>query len=99
MPTDTASQLRQLFRKHGMEPKEVEFNESRAEWFVSVAFEGSDERFHESKGEIGAAGAVDKSLDFSAVRAMQSTLDGSDIGAGVVSVEGMSDEYFVLDLD
>jgi len=96
MPSDRESQLRQLFRDHGMEPKDVRRNESLDRFEVSVQADGSDERFHRDVHEIGSEGPVDYQIDYGAVRGMQSVIDGKTIPSGVVSVEEMESEYFLI---
>ena len=97
--TGTEDQLRTVFRRHGMEPKEIGFNDNLDRWYVSVQADGSDDRFLEAKGEIGGDAPVDHALNFTAVRAMEDRIDGEVIPDGTVNVEKIQDEYFKITIE
>lgn len=90
----TEKQLRRVFQNHGMEPKEISYNDDLGYWKVSVQVEGSHERFHDMKREIGSSKPVDYNLNFHAVKtAVRHEIDGTRIPAGTVRLEEFESEY------
>lgn len=98
MPTIT-QQISRVFREHGMEPKETEYNNDTEQYRVSVQADGSDDRFLRPVGELGTEGSVDHQLDFSTVKSMRSVIHGTEIPDGVITVEEIESEYFVISIE
>jgi hypothetical protein len=97
---DIGKQLRRMYQEHGMEPNEISYNDNLGYWKVSVQVQGSNERFHDQKGEIGGSIPVDYNLDSPAVRtAVRREIDGARIPSGTVRLEKFESEYAHLTIE
>lgn len=97
---DIEKQLRRVYQDHGMEPKEISHNDNLGYWKVSVQAEGSNERFHDQKREIGGSMPVDYNLDSHAVRTtVRREIDGARIPSGTVRLEEFESEYAHLTIE
>lgn len=94
MNPDIDEQIRTAFRKHGLEPGEIQYNEKLEYWRVKPQEEGTDNRFMRPTGEIGAPGPTDQLLNYPVVRTAAPEIDGARIPAGNLSVEMLNKQYF-----
>ncbi|MBX0288710.1 hypothetical protein EGH22_20475 [Halomicroarcula sp. F28] len=99
MSSEIERQLEHLFDSVGLSTKEIRFNENTGRWIVEPKAEGSDERFHEDIGAIGAGKPVDYTLDFNEVRAVFPKIDGAKITEGIVRIDGTDSSDLLIEIE
>lgn len=96
---NTEDQLRQLLQKHGMNPEKIRYNEHQDYYQVSIGVEDTDDRFLEGVSEIGSEGAVDHTVDTTALRSIAGIIDGANIEEGTIDImDMMKDSHFQIQI-
>lgn len=92
-------QIRTVFRRHGLEPDEMHKNDNTDRYVVSVGAEGTNDQYMKQQSGLNEGLNEEPALDYTEVMKMQGVIDGTEIESGVLNIEGMNADEFLISIE
>ena len=92
--------IREAFRRHGMNPEQIRYNENLDYYHVNIGVEDTDERYLRDIHELGTTEAVTQQVNTDSLRSHASLINGSEVSGLRIVVKGMmKDAHFKVEIE